>query len=100
MAVISSDLIPKMNNSLKMQGIHSSQITGRSQFTSSLGSQTFSPDAQGTMEFTVQPTGFVDMNSLRLEGVLNFTSGLRLTKSIQSVIQRLQVYAPMTGEHI
>ena len=98
MAVIASDLAPKMNNSLKMQGIHASQITGRSQFTSSLGSQTFSPDAQGTMEFTIQPTSFVDMLSLRLEGVLDHTAGLRLTKSIQSTIQRLQVYAPTTGE--
>lgn len=100
MAVIASDLTPKLNNQLKMQGIHASQITGRSAFTSSLGSQVFSPDAQGTMEFTVQPSGFLDGTSLRLEGVISHTAGIRLTKSIQSVIQRLQIYSPVTGEHV
>ena len=100
MAVISSDLVPKMNNQLKMQNINSSQITGRSQFTSSLGSQVFSPDAQGTLEFQVQPSGFLDTQSLRLEGQIMYSQGLRLTKSIQSVVQRVQIYSPVSGEHV
>lgn len=100
MAVIASDLAPKMNNALKMQGINASQITGRSQFTSSLGSQVFSPETQGEFEFTVQPNGFCDMQSMRFEGQLYFTDGVRLTKSIQSLFQTVQIYTPISGDYI
>ena len=100
MSVISSDLQEKVNNSLKMSPIMASQITGRAQFTSPLGSQIFSPDGSSTVEGVIQPSGFVDMSSFRFEGDLDHSDGIYLSKSIQSTVQRLQVYSPITGEHI
>lgn len=100
MSVISSDLQQKVNQSLRMAPIMASQITGRSQFTSPLGSLTFSPDGQAVMEGTIQPAGFVDMNSFRWDGILNQTDGIYLAKSIQSTVQKLQIYSPVSGEHI
>jgi hypothetical protein len=42
----------------------------------------------------------MDPSSVRIEGQIAFTQGLRLTRSGQSVIEELQIYSPMSGDHI
>ena len=91
MSLLVSDLATKIPSSLRIDSKALGGIVGRTTRTWPTNTQSYSPTSISQINATVPNIGYIDMQSVYFKGILKFTQGLRLTKSIHSIIRRIQV---------
>ena len=93
MSLLVSDLNLKLPQSLKAEQKFQGGIVGRSTQVYTTQNDRYSPNGVSQITATINPGCFFDAPSVYWRGYLEFTKGLRLTKSIHSLFRRIQVRA-------
>lgn len=91
MSIVISDLAPKLSSSLKQNQKFASMIVGRTTRSFTTQADVFSPNGLSQINIKIPSVGFIDPTTLYFTGVLQFTQGLRLTKSLNSLFSRYTI---------
>lgn len=91
MSIVISDLAPKLSTSLKQNPKYASMIVGRTTRSFTTQADVFSPNGLSQINIKIPSCGFIDGSTLYFTGVLQFTQGLRLTKSLNSLFSRYTI---------
>lgn len=91
MSILISDLAPKVPSTLKQNQKFANSIIARTTRSWTTQSNVYGPRSQPQINIKIPSVGFIDPLTVNFNGLISFTSGCRLSKSLNSVFKRITI---------